>query len=37
MKKIFFTLLTVMFCVSAFSQTVETIRKDYADALAHAK
>ena len=37
MKKIFFTLLTVMFCMSAFSQTVETIRKDYADALAHAK
>ncbi len=37
MKKIFLTLLTVIFCASAFSQTVESIRKDYAEAMNHAK
>ena len=29
MKKLFLTLLTIAFCTVAYSQTVETIRKDY--------
>ncbi|MBR4271625.1 MAG: hypothetical protein IKQ30_16025 [Bacteroidales bacterium] len=35
MKKIFLTLLTIALCTAAYSQTVETIRKDYNAAKAY--
>ena len=35
MRKIFLTLLTIAFCTAAYSQTVETIRKDYNAAKAY--
>ena len=37
MKKLLLTLLSVALFSTAFSQTVETIRKDYSEAMEHAK